>query len=397
MRAEAPIQEPGAAVQRIGYGRQSIDETDVEAVLSVLRGDWLTQGPAVDAFEAALMLVTGARHAVAVNSGTAALHLALASLGIGEGCRVLTTPNTFLASANAALYCGAEVEFVDVEPDSWLLDLDLLEQRLESGPAIDAVVAVDFAGAPCDRERLARLRERFGFRLVLDACHGLGGRADEGPVGGESSADAVCFSFHPVKHITTGEGGALLTADPEVAERARLLRSHGIERGTSLLPFTDHEGAPPAWFGPMQALGFNYRLSDLGAALGTSQLARLDEFVERRRCLASRYDEGLAGIEGLSTPRPVAGHAYHLYVIHVPAERRDELMARLSERGIGTQLHYYPVCKQPYYEQRYGPIAVPEAERHARTAISLPLYPELSDGDQDRVIIALRELMGEAT
>ena len=381
--------------RRIGYGRQTIDELDVEAVVAVLRGDWLTQGPNVRAFEAALESATQAKHAVAVSSGTAALHLALLALAIGPGDLVVTTANTFLASATAALMCGAEVEFSDVEKLSGNLDPVALERRLASGPPVAAVVAVFFAGAACDMGRILKLKQRYGFRLVIDACHALGGTADiDGrcyELGELPGVDAVTLSFHPVKHITTGEGGALLFDNEEAAARARRLREHGLQRGGQRRPFGDSTEAPP-WFAYVEELGFNYRLSDLQAALGVSQLARLSEFVEARRRIARRYDAELVGCR---KPALTPGHAWHLYVVHVEQNQRDQLMKWLSEGGIGTQLHYYPVPLQPLFADRESASADPlrdfaNAVEHARTAISLPIYPSLSDDDVERVIAAFK-------
>ena len=380
----------------IGYGRQTIEAADIEAVTSVLQGDWLTQGPSVRGLEVALSSATGAEHVVAVANGTAALHLALLCVEVGPGCRVVTSANTFLASATAALVCGAEVEFVDVDASDGNLDPVALERRLSSGERVDAVVAVTFAGGACDLAKLIELKQRFGFRLVVDACHALGGftqlDGERLRVGELSGADAVTLSFHPVKHITTGEGGAILFADGERAERARRLREHGLLRESGHKPFASSE-ATPAWFAPVEELGFNYRLSDLQAALGISQLARLEQFVQARRRIAARYDAELVGCR---KPALTPGHAFHLYVVHVPAEERDELMGWLREGGIRAQLHYYPVPLQPLFANRAGAASDPELEfanavDHARTAISLPIYPSLSDEDVGRVLAAFAE------
>lgn len=382
--------------QRIGYGRQTIEEVDIDAVQAVLRGDWLTQGPNVKAFESAIKGATNADHVVAVSSGTAALHLALLTLDVGVGDLVVTTANTFLASATAALMCNADVEFVDVDKHVGNLDTVALERRLESGTPVAAVVAVYFAGAACDMEHLLELKRHYGFGLVIDACHALGGtteldgRACE--LGELPGVDAVTLSFHPVKHITTGEGGALLFANEEQAARARKLREHGLQRGGEQVPFDDSTDSPP-WFAYVEELGFNYRLSDLQAALGVSQLARLPEFIDARRRIARRYD---AELKGCRKPANTAGHAWHLYVVHVEAEKRDDLMEWLSEGGIGTQLHYYPVPLQPLFQGRASASTAPDSEfanaiEHARTAISLPIYPSLSDEDLGRVIAAFAE------
>ncbi len=380
----------------IGYGRQTIEAVDREAVASVLKSDWLTQGPGVPEFEAALCHATGAEHAIALSSGTAALHLALLALDIGPGDRVVTSANTFLASATSALMCGAEAEFVDIDPRDGNLDVALLEQRLETGPPVAAVVAVYFAGAACDLAALLVLKQRFGFRLVIDACHALGGTTsldgEARRVGELTGVDAVTLSFHPVKHVTTGEGGAILCADQKLAERTRRLREHGLCRGGADRPFADSSTTPP-WFASASELGFNYRLNDLQAALGTSQLERLDSFVAARKRIAARYNAELVGCE---KPAQSPGHAWHLYVVHVESESRDERMAWLREGGIGTQLHYYPVPLQPLFRDAPHADADPErtfakAVAHARGAISLPIYPSLSDEDVERVIAAFAD------
>ncbi|MFT7665468.1 MAG: dTDP-4-amino-4,6-dideoxygalactose transaminase [Planctomycetota bacterium] len=382
--------------QRIGYGRQTIEAVDIEAVEAVLRGDWLTQGPNIDAFEAAIGESTKANHVVAVSNGTAALHLALLTLDVGADDLVVTTANTFLASATAALMCNADVEFVDVDEYVGNLDTAALARRLESGAPVAAVVAVYYAGQACDMARLLELKRRFGFRLVVDASHALGGttkldgRAYE--LGELPGVDAVTLSFHPVKLITTGEGGALLFENKAHAERARKLREHGLQRGGEQLPFKDSTVSPP-WFAYVEELGFNYRLSDMQAALGVSQLTRLPEFIAARRRIAGRYDVELMGCR---KPMLTAGHAWHLYVVHVEAEKRDDLMKWLSDGGIGTQLHYYPVPLQPLFRDRSSASIDPERDfanaiEHAHTAISLPIYPSLSDEDVGRVVAAFAE------
>ncbi len=417
----------------IGYGRQTIDEGDVDAVVTALRGDHLTQGPLVRRFEEDLARATGAPHAVSVANGTAALHVAIAALGLGPGARAVTSANTFLASATAALHAGLEVDFVDVEPATGNLDPARLAERLERGARVDLVVAVHFAGRACDLDALLALKERFGFRLVVDACHALGGTARVGGralrVGEVPGVDATALSFHAVKHVTTGEGGAVLFARGELARRARRFADHGLVRDTDRCPFAGDPSTPP-WFAALEGLGYNYRLTEIQAALGRSQLARLPDFVARRRELAHRYDALLTGCEkpelepatrsastasnasaasSASAPKGAAverdahgGHAWHLYVVRVAAEERDPLMAFLREGGIGTQLHYYPVPLQPYFRAGAGLASwrvgrpwteadFPNAVEHARRSLSLPLYPSLADHDQDRVIAAFAE------
>lgn len=387
----APSARSGSVLEpRLSYGRHAVSAADAAAVQRVLESDWLTQGPAVHRFEEQLARRCGAAFAVCTANGTAALHVALRAAGVGPGALVVTSAVTFLASATSALMCGAEVEFVDVDAESSNMDLDILEARCARG-GVDAVVAVHFAGLPCDMQRLVELKRRHGFALIEDACHALGARyachGRDFATGGHPEVDATVFSFHPVKHVTTGEGGAVLGHDAAFGARVRRLCEHGVDRASGLLPFSDSAGSPP-WFAPMLELGFNYRLSELGAALGSSQLAALDERLARRRELAERY---AAQIEGFDLPRHDPGHAWHLYVLHEREGRRDELMAHLRERGIDAQVHYYPVPMQPFFRARYGEPCVPRAERHARTCLSLPLYDGLATADQRRVIEALEE------
>jgi dTDP-4-amino-4,6-dideoxygalactose transaminase len=376
--------EPSA----LGYGRQWIAPADVAAVGRVLAGERLTQGPAVDAFERALCAATGAKHAVALANGSVALQAAHLALGLGPGARVVTSANTFLASAVAAVHCGAEPAFVDVVPASGNMDLDELARRLDAGERVDAVVAVHFAGLPLDVERLLALKRAHGFRLIEDAAHALGAAYPvEGRtwrVGEHPGVDATILSFHPVKLVTTAEGGAVLTHDAEIARRVRRLANHGIERGGARESAADWNPTP------MLEPGFNWRLSDVHAALGTSQLARREPFLARRRALAARYDallpEALPSAELPAAGEP-AHHARHLYWIRV--DERDALAAHVSARGIQAQLHYYPVPHQPWFRARYGVPDVPHALRHARRALSLPLYPALTDDEQSRVLDAL--------
>ena len=392
-------------LEPLGYGRQYVDQDDVDAVAAVLLSAPLTQGPAVARFESGLMAATGAPHAVAVANGTCALHLAYHVLGVGPGRNVLTTANTFLASASAAHMCAAEAEFVDIDPRCGNLDVRALEQRLLRGRPPHVVTAVHFAGLPCDMEWLLALKRRHDFLLVEDAAHALGARYKvDGKwyrVGEHPEVDATILSFHPVKHVTTGEGGAVLVHDAERAARLRRLRSHGMDPDSRLLPFAGEPEAPaqkPAWFNPMLELGFNYRLTDIQAALGTSQLEKLPDFLAARREIALRYlaelrDYGLPHPGGIGA-RADREHAWHLFVIHCEAGERDALMLYLRQEGIHTQVHYYPVPLQPWFRGRAngqgGAGFFPHAIAHARTALSLPIFPSLSDEDQERVIAALR-------
>lgn len=383
----------------IPYGRHDISEEDVAAVVAVLRSDWLTQGPGVPEFERAVANLCGARHAVAVNSGTSALHLACLALGLGPGDRLWTSPITFVASANCARYCGAEVDFVDIDPATCNLSVTALAEKLEraamSGRLPKIVVPVHFAGQPCDMVAIDELRQRYGFRIIEDASHAIGARYRGELVGNCRHSDITIFSFHPVKIITTAEGGMALTNDAELAETMALLRSHGITRDPARM---DREPDGP-WYYQQIALGFNYRMTDIQAALGLSQLQRLETFLSRRRALAERYCSRLAHLP-ITLPRqePYGQSAWHLYVIRLQREcirkTRREIFDALQAAGIGVNLHYIPVHTQPYY-QRLGFKTgdFPEAERYYAEAISLPMYAALRDQEQDEVIAALEEAL----
>lgn len=382
----------------IPYGRQEITEADIEAVTAVLRSDWLTQGPAVPAFEAAVAEYCGATHAVAVNSATSALHLACLALGVGPGDRVWTSPITFVASANCARYCGASVDFVDIDPATCNLSADCLAEKLErarvNGTLPKVVVAVHFAGEPCDMQAIHELSLRFGFRVIEDASHAIGARYRGEPVGSCRYSDVTVFSFHPVKIVTTGEGGMAVCRDAALAARMALLRSHGITRDPAILEANDGP-----WYYEQIELGFNYRMTDIQAALGISQLRRLDAYVASRQRLARRYDELLDGFP-VELPRRDAGNlsALHLYVIRLRLDElavtRLEAFNGLRERGIGTNLHYIPVPEQPYYRRLgFSVTDVPQAGLYYQHAISLPLFATLTEADQDRVVEALRDVL----
>lgn len=380
----------------IPYSRQQINEADIEAVVSVLRSDFLTQGPAVPAFEQALCDYTSSPHAIAVNSGTSALHLACMALGVQPGQRVWTSPITFVASANCARYCGADVSFVDVDPQSGNLSVQALEQRLEAaernGTLPHLVIPVHFSGAPCPMEAIAALGKRYGFRILEDASHALGARIDEAAVGNGHFADITVLSFHPVKMITTAEGGAALTCDDSLAESMRQLRTHGITKDAALL----EQPGEGSWYYEQQALGYNYRMTDLQAALGLSQLPRLDSFVEARLARARRYDRLLRTLPVQRPPLDETS-SWHLYPIRLrESAKRQHVFESMRAAGIGVQVHYIPVHLQPYYRRLgFSPGDYPNAEHYYAGVMSLPLFPDLKDDEQDRVVTTLRELLGD--
>ena len=376
----------------IPYGHQDISEEDVAAVVEVLRSDRITQGEMVPRFEQQLCDLTGAGYAVTTNSATSALHLACRVLGVGEGDMVWTSPNTFVASANCARYCGAEVDFVDINPATGNLSVAALEQKLASATRPPAVlIAVHFAGQSCEMAALKSLADRYGFSIIEDASHALGASYRGQPVGGGRFSDITVFSFHPVKLATTGEGGALLCNDGELARRAIELRSHGVTRDAgrmTTLPVT-------SWSYEQQELGFNYRLTDIQAALGCSQLKRLPQFIDRRRDIARHYLDVFEreGIESLSVTEE---GAVHLFVIQVAPQHRGQIFDQLQERGIGVNVHYIPVYWQPYYQRLGFAMGLcPASETYYRRAISLPVYPSLSDEQQDYVIEQVLQVVSQ--
>lgn len=386
----------------IPYGRQDIQQRDIDAVLEVLQSDFLTQGPMVPRFEQAVANHVGASHALAVNSATSALHIACLALGLGKDDWLWTTPITFVASANCGLYCGAQVDFVDINPRTYNLCPQALEAKLEqadkTGQLPKVVVAVHLCGQPCDMQAIHALSQRYGFKIIEDASHAIGGQYQGEFIGNGRYSDITVFSFHPVKIITTAEGGMALTNDDALASRMNLLRSHGVTRDPALMT---HEADGP-WYYQQVDLGFNYRMTELQAALGVSQMARLDNYVARRNALAERYDDLLAELP-LSTPwqHPESYSARHLYVVRLKLDQIDtthrQVFERLREQGIGVNLHYIPVHTQPYY-QRLGfqPGDFPRAEAYYAEAISLPLYPGLSEAQQNKVVATLRNALEAA-
>lgn len=357
------------------YGRQIIDDDDIAAVVETLRSDWLTTGPAVERFEADVCAFTGARHGIAVSSGTAALHAAMHALGIGPGDEVIVPPMTFAATANCALYQGGTVVFADVSPDTLLVDPSAVEAAIT--PRTKAVIAVDYAGQPCDWDALRAITHKHGLALVADACHALGAEYKGRKVG--MLADISVFSFHPVKHITTGEGGMCLTNDEALAGKMRTFRGHGITTTASQREKTG------GWFYEMTDLGYNYRITDIQCALGSSQIKKLPGWIAKRNELAALYDKAFSG----SAVRPLGKrgdvlHAYHLYVVRVPD--RDATFKRLRESGIGVNLHYIPVHLHPYYQNLgFCRGLCPVAEAAYAEILTLPLWPGMDDGDIARV------------
>lgn len=380
----------------IPYGRQWIDAADEAAVLDALRSDCLTQGPAVPRFEAALCAATASRHAVAVNSATSALHIACLALGLGSGKLLWTTPNTFVASANCGRLCGADVDFVDIDPSTLNLCPQALERKLKdadrAGRMPDIVVPVDFAGLPADMHAIRALADRYGFRIIEDASHAIGASDGGTLTGGGCTADITVFSFHPVKIVTTAEGGAALTDNSDLARAMERTRTHGITRDSAQMQ-GETEGP---WYYQQVGLGLNYRMTDLQAALGASQMRRLAEFVRARTELAARYDTLLEGLPVSKAPRRVgATSAWHLYVIQLDGAlepRRRQVFEHMRTAGIGVNVHYIPVHLHPYYRNlgfREGDF--PNAEHYYRRAITLPLHPRLTHGQQEQVVHALRE------
>jgi perosamine synthetase len=373
------------------YGRQWVDEDDIDAVVAVLRSDWLTCGPKIPDFERAVADVVGAREAVAVSSGTAALHAAMYALSVGPGDEVIVPAMTFAATANCAVFQGATPVFADVEPDTLLIDPDDVQAKIT--PRTRGIIAVDYAGQPCRYDELKAIADRHGLALVADACHALGASYKGRPVG--SLADLSIFSFHPVKHIATGEGGMVATDDPELARKLRLFRNHGIT--------TDYRQreAAGSWLYEMVDLGYNYRLTDLQCALGLSQLRKLPGWLQRRRQIARRYDEALATIPGIRplALHPEAAHAYHLYVIRIDPSGvvggRRQVFAGMRAAGIGVNVHYIPVHLHPFYRRRFGtgPGLCPTAEAAYEEILSLPIFPGMTDEDVQSVLVALASVI----
>jgi len=389
------------------YGRQQVDDDDIAAVVDVLKGEYLTTGPTVPAFEAALSSAVGSKYAVACSSGTAALHLAAMALDLKEGDVAVVPSLTFLATANAIRFTGAEVVFADVDPLTGLMGADDLARALNSerGRTAKAVFAVHYAGQMANMAALNDVAE--GVPLVADSCHAIGARtANDGRIGDCAHAVMETFSFHPVKTVAAGEGGAVTTNDDDLAARLELLRNHGMTRRQEAFTQSemafDGEGGPNPWYYEMETLGYNYRMSDIHGALALSQLGKLDGFIAARRKLVARYDEALAHLAPLVRPLARVADcdpAWHLYVVRIDFKSaglsRAQAMAALRERGIGSQVHYIPLHMQPYYRKRYGEESLPGAEAFYDLALSLPLFVGMGDDDVDRVAAALGEILGQ--
>lgn len=388
----------------IPYGRQDISQADIDAVVEVLRSDFLTQGPAIARFEQSISDFCGVKHVVAVSNATAALHIACLALDIGPGDLVWTSPNTFVASSNCALYCGAQVDFVDIDPSTYNMSVERLRDKLEkarkSGQLPKAVIPVHLSGQSCDMVAIFGLSKEYGFHIIEDASHAIGGTYENHPVGDCRYSDITVFSFHPVKIVTTGEGGAAVTQDSELASKLRRLRSHGITSDRALMePRPGNE----IWNYQQISLGFNYRMTDIQAVLGISQMGRLSEFVGIRRIIAQRYDEAFSRLP-VKAPwqHPDTKSSYHLYPLLIdPAvcgATQKQVYSDLWEAGVAVNLHYIPVYRQPYYAAMgFRPGYCPEAERYYTQAISLPMFPTLDKNDQDFVIATVAKAVGVGT
>lgn len=383
----------------IYYGRQDINEADIQAVESVLRSDFLTQGPAIERFERRVADYCGAKYAVAVCNATAALHIACLAAGLGKGDVLWTSPVTFVASANCALYCGGDVDFVDIDAKTYNMSADLLEEKLRmaktEGKLPKMVIPVHLAGQSCDMRRIRALADEYGFAVTEDASHAVGAEYLDTKVGSCAFSDMTVFSFHPVKIVTTGEGGMVLTNDAALYEKLRLYRSHGITRDPR---YMTHESDGP-WYYQQIALGFNYRMTDMQAALGCSQMDRLDEFVARRRALAARYDTLLQGLPVVTPYVMTEAHpSWHIYIIRINHEQigktKQQVFEEMKKRGIALNLHYIPVHRQPYYEKlgfHRGDFI--QSEKYYEEAFTLPLFYELTDEQQNYIVESLRNVL----
>jgi UDP-4-amino-4,6-dideoxy-N-acetyl-beta-L-altrosamine transaminase len=383
----------------IPYGKQDINQTDIDTVVNVLQSDFLTQGPQVPLFEKTVSDYCDAAYGVAVNSATSALHIACLALGLGEGDRLWTSPNSFVASANCGLYCGAKVDFIDIDPRTYNLSVTELEKKLIKAKRDNRIpkvlIPVHFAGQSCDMKKIHSLGEKYGFKIIEDASHAIGGKYLDNPIGGCQYSDITVFSFHPVKIITTAEGGIATTNSHELAEKMQLYRSHGIIRDEDLMA-TKSDGA---WYYQQVDLGFNYRMTELQAALGVNQMQRLDEFVAKRHILQERYDSLLSDLPIIKPYQDIDSYsALHLYPIKIDLDKvdksREQIFKELREKGVGVNVHYIPIHTQPYYQQ-FGFIKgdFPSAESYYSTAISIPLFHAMTVKQQDDVIDAFKRVL----
>ena len=383
----------------IPYGKQDINQADIDAVVAVLKSDFLTQGPQVPLFEKTVADYCGAEYGIAVNSATSALHIACLALGLGENDTLWTSPNTFVASANCGLYCGAKVDFVDIDPQTYNMCADKLEQKLIQAKTQNKlpkiVIPVHFAGQSCDMQRIHQLSQQYGFKIIEDASHAIGGKYLDKPIGGCQYSDVTVFSFHPVKIITTAEGGVVTTNQPGLAENMQLLRSHGITRDPNRMT-KESEGG---WYYQQVDLGFNYRMTELQAALGVTQMTRLDEFVAKRHVLQQRYDDLLKDLPVIMPYQFEDSYsALHLYPIQINLDKvsksHKQIFDELRQNGLGVNLHYIPVHTQPYYQNMAFKLGdFPQAERYYSHAISIPMYPGLTFEMQDQVVETLKKVL----
>jgi UDP-4-amino-4,6-dideoxy-N-acetyl-beta-L-altrosamine transaminase len=379
----------------IPYGRQNINQQDIDAVVEILKSDWITQGPAIARFEQTVANYSGVKYAVAVSSATAGLHIACLAANLSQSDILWTSPITFVASANCGLYCGAKVDFVDIDRHTYNLNVDQLEQKLKQGIIPKVVIPVHLAGQSCDMERIYQLSQTYGFKIIEDASHAIGGEYQGRKIGCCQYSDMVVFSFHPVKIITTGEGGMVLTNQKDLYEKLIRLRTHGITRNPDLFTEASHG----SWYYQQLELGFNYRITDIQAALGVSQMKSLDEFVSRRRFLAQRYHDLLSDLP-LTLPgqHPDTNSSWHLYIIRLQLDKINKTHGQVFEEfrqaGIGVNLHYIPVHSQPYYQKlgfKYGDF--PQAENYYQEAISIPIYYSLTEENQDYIVKTLKKVL----
>ena len=383
----------------IFYGTQSIDQNDIDAVVEVLKSDFLTQGPAIEKFEKCVAEYCGAKYAVAVTSATAALHISCLAAGLSKGDILWTSPITFTASANCGRYCGADVDFVDIDPSAYNMSIDELDKKLQAAEIKPKVVVpVHLAGQSCEMDKIYKMSQKYGFKVIEDASHAIGADYKETKVGCCKYSDMTVFSFHPVKIVTTGEGGMVLTNDKDLYEKLVLYRSHGITRDPKLMTRT----ADGPWYYQQIDLGFNYRMTDMQAALGYSQMQKVNEFVNKRRYLAKRYNKLFKNINGIQLPyqNENTNSSWHLYVVRVDfskiSKTKNQIFAEMKEKGICLNLHYIPVHTQPYYENLdFKDGDFPNSEKYYEEAFTLPLYYSLTDEQQDHIVKSLVEVLGE--